>query len=134
MQMRVSRSAPSLIGGRVVCADVARVALAGPADLQDGGPCHPADLPEGVPHGHPWAERGKVGCSCVEGRPRASARSVWRQVDGMALSRRGGAGAPPEYPRRSTADAHERPTPAAAALASPRSVRGLTADVGTLRK
>jgi hypothetical protein len=84
--------------------------------------CHPADLPEGVPHGHPWAERGKVGCGCVEGRPRAAARSVWRQVDGMALSRRGGVGAPPENPRISTAEANDEPTAAARALAGPPSV------------
>jgi hypothetical protein len=109
-------------------------ALAGRAGLQDGGPCHPDDLPEGVPRGRPWAERGKVGRGCGEGRPRAPARSVWRQVDGMALSRRGGEGAPPEYPRISMAEAHAEPMPAACTLASPRSVRGVTADIGTPRK
>lgn len=38
------------------------------------------------------------GAAYVEGRPRAPARSVWRQVDGMALGRRRGGGAPGQPP------------------------------------
>ena len=62
-------------------------------------PCHPADVPEGVPHGHPWAERGRAGCGCIEGPGLwESARSVWRQVDRMALGRCGEPNLPREPP------------------------------------
>src|SRR4051794_21572907 len=71
-------------------------ALAGQADQQDGGTCHPDDLPEGyhtAARGQSIARPAAVG---VEGCPRTSARSDWRQVDGMALGRRvGGAAAGP---------------------------------------
>ena len=64
-----------------------RSALAGRADLRDGGSCHTVDLPEGLPHGRRRAELGGVGSSSVEGCPPAAARSDWRQIDGMALGR-----------------------------------------------
>ena len=52
-------------------------ALAGRADLRDGGPCHPDDLPEGyhaAARGQSFATSTSGG---VEGCPRATARWAW---------------------------------------------------------
>jgi hypothetical protein len=64
-------------------------ALAGRADQQDGGPCQPDDLPGGLPHGHPWAERAKRGRRLRQGSPTGGRAVGLRQVDGMALSGQG---------------------------------------------
>lgn len=73
-----------------------------------------------------------VGRSCVEGRPRAPARSVWRQADGMALGKAGGAA--PGYPWESTVEADDRPLRAEETNTNPRSARGVTANVTHRRK
>jgi hypothetical protein len=49
------------------------------------GTCHPVNLPEGLPHGHAWAELGKGTALYVEGCPRVAARLGCATVDGMAL-------------------------------------------------
>lgn len=75
------------------------------------------------------------GADCVESRPRAPARSVWRQVDGMALSRRRGErGRPlvtPGNQRQKVATDRSVRKRRPAGL---RSARGVTANVGRRRK
>jgi hypothetical protein len=46
-----------------------------------GRVCHPVDLPPGLPHGDPEAERPEAITGRIEGCPRIAARL--RQIDGM---------------------------------------------------
>jgi hypothetical protein len=79
-------------------------ALAGRADLQDGG-VPSRRPPGGLPHGRPWAEPRKVGCGVRRGLP-TSVRAVGlRQVDGMAL------GAQPScVEKRAAVQPHPKPS------------------------
>jgi hypothetical protein len=97
------------------------------ANLQDGG-APSRRPPGGLPHGHSWAEPGKVGCGDGEGCPQVTARSGCARSTGWHPQAWGRGSDPRCNPRnqrqKSTTDAPGRHHPGPGS----RSVRPTTAD------